>query len=188
MAANNELPIHDMHKRHPGLTERIAASNAEALRVCLDRHHRSPINFELRSDADTLSATANWIPTDRRTAYAWDNEIDTTEAGAYTCVLAAVELAEDLVAVRRAQTQTGADYYVAKAGESYDDLETFQRLEISGLDNSTPAGIHHRLRQKRDQAAAGRSPLPALAGVVGFRQRLILLSRVDDAPPDQALD
>ena len=184
MAANHDLPIHDMQKRHPGLTEAIAASNTEALRVCLDRHHHPPTSFDLNTDAETYFATADWTPADRSTAYAWDNEIDTTEAGAYACVLAAAELAEGLVAVRRAQTQTGADYYVAQTDQPGDDLETFQRLEISGLDKGTPAAIYLRLRQKRAQAAAGDSPLPALAGVVGFQQRLILLSRVDDAPPD----
>ena len=35
-----ELPIHEMDQRHPGLTQAIAEHQTEAIRVCLDRHHK----------------------------------------------------------------------------------------------------------------------------------------------------
>lgn len=64
---------------------------------------------------------------------AWANHIDTTEAGAYGVSLAAVEVKSQLVAVRRAETLTGADWYVAPIGSDPDDLENCYRLEISGI-------------------------------------------------------
>ncbi|MDE0440701.1 MAG: hypothetical protein OXL38_01140 [Gammaproteobacteria bacterium] len=186
MASVPSLPIHDMHERHPGLTEATASSNSEALRVCLDRHHHSPTDFDIDNDGQTISVEANWHPTDTQTRRAWANEIVATEAGAYACVLAAFELAEGLVAVERADTGTGTDYYLSSA-EDPDDLESALRVEVSGLNAGSPTEIRSRLKQKVTQAAAGDSALPALAGVVGFRERLILLSRVQhfaEAPQD----
>ena len=81
-----------------------------------------------------------------------------------------------LVAVHRAETLTGADYYIARPGDSPHDLEDCQRLEVSGVDRGLQGAVEKRLRAKLDQAAAGRSNLPALAGVVGFRARLVLLA------------
>ena len=40
-----ELPIRDMHTRHPGLTPGLSQSLNEAARICLSRHHRSPSTF-----------------------------------------------------------------------------------------------------------------------------------------------
>jgi hypothetical protein len=40
-----------------------------------------------------------WQATDERLRSAWGNEIETTEAGAYACALAAVELTDGLVAI-----------------------------------------------------------------------------------------
>ena len=37
------LPIHNMAERHLGLTNAVAQSYTEAARVCLDRHHKSPV-------------------------------------------------------------------------------------------------------------------------------------------------
>ncbi|HXH12617.1 MAG TPA: hypothetical protein VNP04_22970 [Alphaproteobacteria bacterium] len=53
-----------------------------------------------------------WEATDGRARGAWVNDIDATEAGAYACARAAVELTGELVAIRRAGTGTGADYYI----------------------------------------------------------------------------
>ncbi len=103
-----------MDKRHPGLTSAIAASNLEAAGVCLDRHHVTPSDFELDANGQASTAMVDWSKPSDRAKAAWANETDTTEAGACTLVLAAVELAEGLVAVSRAETLTGADYYVAR--------------------------------------------------------------------------
>lgn len=50
------------------------------------------------------------------------NEIDATEQGAYAVSFAAVEALVGLVAMRRAETLTGADYYVAPSGAEVDDI------------------------------------------------------------------
>ena len=49
-----------------------------------------------------MEAQVTWDTADARMLRAWANEDDTTEAGAYGCALAAIELSEGLVAMRRA--------------------------------------------------------------------------------------
>jgi hypothetical protein len=129
----SELPLKDLASRHPGLTEVVAGSFLEAARVCLDRHHSSPTHFRLRNHDSEADTRVEWETTDDRCRGAWANAIDTTEAGAYACIIAAVEVAEGLIAVRRAETGTGADYYLAAPGHEGVDLETALRLEVSGL-------------------------------------------------------
>jgi hypothetical protein len=172
------LPIHDLSARHPGLTDAVASYYTEAARVCLDRHHQSPIGLQIDNSGTGLSTSVEWEATDERTRNAHANEIDATEAGAYACVLAAVELATRMVAIHRAETATGADYYIAPAGTTAADLEAALRLEVSGVDKGSPAAVNRRLSVKLEQAAMGASNLPALAGVVGFRARLIMLQPV----------
>jgi hypothetical protein len=95
--------------------------------------------------------------------------------------LAAVELSDELFAVRRAETKTGADYYVAPAGASPEDLEDCIRLEVSGTDRGNLSDVAQRLKKKLEQAARGACNLPAMAGVVGFRARVILLSPLEES-------
>src|SRR4051794_2410421 len=109
------LPLENMADRHIGLTPEVAAYWVQAAYVCLDRHHTSPIEFDLCEEPERQPANVVWGVTDARTRAAWANEIDTTEAGAYACALAAVELLKGLVAVGRAETGTGADYYIGPA-------------------------------------------------------------------------
>ena len=127
-----------------------------------------------------MDAIVTWELTGERVKGAWANETDTTEAGAYACVLAAVELLYGMVAVRRAETRTGADYYIALPGTRADDLENLIRLEVSGVDRGTPSDVVRRLNDKLVQAARGNSNLPAIAGVVGFRARLIRLEHLEE--------
>jgi len=174
------LPIERLADRHSGLTVAISDSYAEAARVCLDRHHESPVGFNIDSCGEKTNAEAEWEQTNDRTRMAWANEVDTTEAGAYACTLAAVELCQSLFAIRRAETKVGADYYIAPVGTPADDLESCLRLEVSGLDRGSEAAVAYRLKSKLEQAAAGRSNLPAMAGVVGFEARLILLANMED--------
>ena len=138
-----------------------------------------PTDFGLDRNGTRSAAVVRWHSPDARTYGAWANETDTTEAGAYACALAAVELTDDLVAVRRAETRTGADYYIAPKGAAPDDLEDCRRLEVSGVDRGSENTINQRLRTRLKQAAAGTSNLPALVGVVGFRARLIILSDLE---------
>jgi hypothetical protein len=177
--ALRQLPLSEMSKRHPGLTQAIAANYFEAAGVCLDRHHASPTTFVLKSASEALYALVTWNEVDHRVRSAWANETDTTRDGAYACALAAVELLFDLVAVRRAETLTGADYYIGSFNQSPDDLEDCWRLEVSGIDRGNAADIGRRLRLKAAQAAMGYSSLPAMACVVGFQAAIIALERVE---------
>ena len=170
------LPIHELDRRHSGVTNAIADAYSEAAGVCLDRHHQPPIDMNLERNGHTFVAIAQWQDVDARIEAAWANEIDTTEFGAYACALGAVELLDGLVAIRRAETLTGADYYVAPQGTELNDLEDCLRLEVSGVDRGSSTVVRQRLVRKLSQAAKGDSNLPARAAVVGFMERVILMS------------
>lgn len=182
MAANNPplLPIQNMAERHRPLTPSIAGSYLEAARVRLDRHHNSPKEFILEDDKVESIAKVEWEAADSRLQAAWANVDDATEAGAYALAIAATELLRGMVAVHRAETRTGADYYIAPIGEESEDLEHWWRLEVSGT-HSEKSEVKRRLRVKLEQARKGKSNLPALASVIGFRVQLILLQAVDAA-------
>jgi hypothetical protein len=111
--------------------------------------------------------------TDQQTKNAWANDTDATEQGAYGMALAALEVSSGLFAVRRAETRTGADYYLASIDDTSQDLESWWRLEVSGTDKGTGTMVYSRVQQKLEQAQAGSSNLPALVAVVGFEVKLI---------------
>lgn len=94
--------------------------------------------------------------------------------------LAAVEVSDGLVAYARAETRTGADYYLGEAGADLDDLENSHRLEVSGISLADEAKIQARLRRKVAQAKAGSSNLPAIAAVVGFSTKTVLMADVGE--------
>jgi len=174
------LQFSDLNARHAGVSAGVANSYAEAVRVCLDRHHTSPVEFKLQDNDREEAATAEWAGTDERTKGAWANKDDATEAGAYGLALAAVEEMRGLVAVRRAETKTGADYYLGQPGSTLEDLEASIRLEVSGTDEGGKSVIGGRLRQKLEQAKKGKSNLPAIASVVGFSALHIVSADVEE--------
>ncbi|NJM33646.1 MAG: hypothetical protein HC850_01890 [Rhodomicrobium sp.] len=147
--------------------------------MCLDRHHSSPTELNIEAPAQTRPAIVQWEPADQQTKSAWNNNTDATEDGACCVALAAVELLEGMVAVRRAENGTGADYYIAPANVQVDDLENLLRLEISGIDRATHALVSKRLRQKVAQAERGKSNLPAIAAVVGFSCSCVSIKLVE---------
>ncbi|WP_199858136.1 hypothetical protein [Limnothrix sp. PR1529] len=181
MAEDNPplLPLQNMADRHQALTPAVASSYLEAARVCLDRHHISPKEFTLGDDQAESVAKVEWEITDSRVQAAWANVDDATRDGAYAVAIAATELLRGMVAVRRAETRTGADYYIASSDQDLEDLEGCFRLEVSGT-HSGKSEVKKRLRIKLEQARQGNSNLPALAAVIGFRVQLILLQTVDE--------
>lgn len=171
------LEINHLDRRHPGVNSHAAGYLHDAARVCLHRHHRSPVEMTVRSDSGATRAEVHWNEPDANCQATHNNADDATRDGACACVIAAVELTEGLVAVSRAHTKTGADYYVMPRGSRTDDLENAVRLEVSGLNLGAEHDVAARLNRKVAQLREGRSSLPAIAGVVGFRERLLLLRR-----------
>lgn len=170
------LRLDSLNERHPGLTQALGESYAEAAAVCWSRHHQPPVTVSLNHNDKSESRIVNFVVPDARTHNAHANEIDATEAGAYGVSLAAVEDVAGLVAVRRAETLTGADWYVAPKGAEFEDLETCIRLEVSGVSAGQSGEIKRRLREKVAQAARGNSNLPAIAAVVGFKALEVAIS------------
>lgn len=168
------LPFDNMADRHPGLIASVAAYFLDAARVCLDKHHQPPQEFILVNEQETCIMRVAWQQTDQRTRAAFNNTDDAKRDGAYACALAAVECTRGWVAIGRAETKTGADYYIAPVGVTLDDLEGAFRLEVSGTDLD-PSGVKQRLREKLQQTQDGKSNVPALAAVIGFRARLMMI-------------
>lgn len=144
--------------------------------MCWARHHQPPVTVSLKREQTDELRTVKFSVPDARTLAAHANEIDATEIGAYGVSLAAIEDVQGLVAVHRAETQTGADWYIAPNGDTIDDLENCIRLEVSGISTGTSADINRRLREKVAQALRGKSNLPAIASVVGFKALEVIIS------------
>lgn len=176
-----KLQLKSLHERHSGLTPSLSGTFYEAASVCLNRHHESPVEIEITRFAGKNTQLVEFQKPDARMLNAWANDIDTTESGAYGMCLAAVEVEEKLVAVRRAETLTGADWYVAPIGTDPEDMESCFRLEVSGIDAGGRPLVEARLRQKVDQTKRGTSNLPAIASVVGFKERAIAIQRVSES-------
>lgn len=177
-----KLNINSLHQRHTGLTPALSDAYYEAACVCLNRHHSSPVEIAILRNAGTTKRLADFEEPTANALNAWANTIDTTEAGAYCMSLAAVEIEEQLVAVKRAETLTGADWYVATIGQEPEDLETCLRLEVSGTDSGNRSVVRTRLIEKVQQTKKGASNLPAVASVVGFREKIIAIQRVSENP------
>ena len=167
-----------MDERHRALTPAIAAAYREAAEVCLSRHHVSPAEVTLSDNGNETLGRLEWSLPGNRTLSAWANDIETTEAGAYGCVIAGLEELRELFAVRRAETGTGADYYVGPLGAGEDDIEDCIRLEVSGINAGERRELVRRLLQKTQQAREGRSSLPAIAGVFGFLAKTLMIQDV----------
>ncbi len=176
------LEIHDLSARHYGVTKALGDSYTEAACVCLHRHHAPPQGFHIDREMDRKVALVGWRPPTPRELAAHANEIDATEAGAYAMVLAGVELTDNLVAVHRAETRTGADYYLAPLGAAAGDLENCIRLEVSGISKGEAQDVKDRLGVKVRQASRGKSALPAMAGVVGFSCKTMMIKNVGPKP------
>jgi hypothetical protein len=174
------LSLEDLGERHPGVTKALGDAYAEAAAVCLSQHHRTPIEVMTQYKGIARGCELSWEEPTAAVSRAYSNELDATEQGAYAVSFAAVESLAGLVAVRRAETLTGADYYVAPLGSDPDDMESCLRMEVSGVGAGNETVVRARLRQKLRQTEKGRSNLPALAAVIGFRERLIAIAHMGD--------
>lgn len=172
--------ISGLADRHPGLTQALADCYAEAARVCLARHHTPPTVFSTHLKDEATENSLPWDMPDDRTKGAWANETDATRDGAYAISLAVVEVRERLVAIRRAETLTGADYYIAGLEADPADLENSFRLEVSGTDGGDLTVVRQRLLQKQAQTRVGLSNLPAIVAVVGFKVCVVMIAYVEE--------
>jgi hypothetical protein len=168
--------LRDLYLRHPGLYEPLCRAYADAAAICFAENYASPTEMEIRYGNFTGIRDLSWeVPAENARA-SWNNKDDATEQGAYSVSLAVVEAELGLVALSRAETRTGVDYYVGRPGT---DLEESYRLEVSGTRSSEAREVQSRLRQKLEQAHKGQSNKPALACVVGFATRIIALADLD---------
>lgn len=173
-----KLTLAGLADRHPGITPAVAETLHEAARVCLDRHHSPVIEFAVHG-SPPRNASVAWQPADQRCRAAHYNDTDATEMGACCLALAATEAVRDLVTLTRAPKLSGADYYLGRPGTDFEDLEAAVRLEVSGIDSGTEADVKRRLRVKLEQARNGQSNLPAMAVVVAFLPKTIMMADLE---------
>lgn len=178
--ANRSLPELDrLHERHPGLSQAVCRCYAEAACVCMSRHHIPPAEIEISRNENTpVTRVLRWQPPSTTIGNAWKNADDATRDGAYSVSIATAESELSLVAISRAETRTGADYYLNSPGST--DLESAYRLEVSGLDRGGQSDISRRVREKIEQAQNGQSNLPAIVSVVGFKAKYIRMESVPE--------
>ena len=169
------LKFENLAERHP-IDEHQLFGYANAAKVRLEAHHNSPVDFHLTSKSKSDIYEVKWAPVDDKIRRSYNNADDAKRDGAYVMAFAAVEELEQLVSIARAETKTGADYYLGPVGSNPNDLEDALRLEVSGTDG-TDTQIRARLREKLEQTRNGIGTEPAIAVVVGFKNRLILLER-----------
>lgn len=158
--------LETLHERHWGMTEEVGRSFAQAAAVCCARHHSPPKDLRIDTPNGGALRALSWSVPDERTRNAWGNRDDTTRDGAYAVSLAVVEVEMKLRATARAETRTGADYYVGTGRKR--NLEKDLRLEVSGTDSDDEKEVERRIAAKIKQTEEGESNLPAVAAVVGF--------------------
>ncbi len=154
---SDPLPIQRLSERHPGITEAISAYYHEGAAICFARHFVSPTVVEVTS------------------VFQGENRV------------AAAESQLGLVAVGRSYKGSGADYMIKEAAslptdreiELYDLYEDAFRFEISGVDAGYPSTISARLDRKIQQTRYGNRSEPAIAGIVGFKLRVVRLAEVN---------
>lgn len=173
-----ELRFEDLESRHP-IDPHQLRGYANAAKVRLAAHHVSPVDFQVRSWSQEATCSLRWSPPNEMLKRSYNNADDAKRDGAYVLAFAALEELEGLVGIGRAETKTGADYYVAPSSAPMDDLEAAMRLEVSGTDGA-PTEVRSRMKQKKAQALKGKADGPAIAAVVGFKSCLILVEWAKD--------
>lgn len=132
----------------------------------------------VESEGTESEIEVEWEHPCDRTKRAHANEIDATEAGACGVSLAVIEQLNGYVTIGRAHIMSGADYYIVPQGKSPDYFENALRLEISGLNKGGISDYRYRLERKINQTKVSGQNKPAIASVVGFEQKVILISEI----------
>jgi hypothetical protein len=187
-----ELELEGLHVRHTGLTPELGRVYERSAAVCLDEVHSPPVQIDVTENpAGKRVYGLNWRVSTEHEHRAYKTQIDTTEWGAYGVALATVERHLGLVALERAEVNTGADYVLllssadnpamtVNPGDNGLDYEQLVRLEVSGTLHGSDSVAQTRLAQKCDQLRAGKSDIPrAVAAVVGFAAKGVWLERID---------
>ena len=175
----SELELGKLAGVQPRLDAELMAAFVQAARVCLDRHHSSPIELSMVEDEFESRVGLGWVPATDTMKRSWGNQNDVIEWGAVAVTLMMLGGVRGLVATQRAQRGSGADYYVSPQDASDEDLEGAIRLEVSGLDSGEVQDLARRLRQKVDQLKDGNSNTPGIAVVVGFSAKSLHLATLE---------
>jgi hypothetical protein len=139
-------------------------------------HHSSPCVFLVQNEQAEREWLVAWEEAGASTRYAHANLDDATRDGAYLLAIAAVEAELNLFTVERATTRTGCDFYVSPQ-QAPEDLEEAWRLEVSGTNQGKVLDVRARLKEKIEQTGRVTAVLPAMACVVGFEARSIMIEK-----------
>jgi hypothetical protein len=170
--------IGKLHERHVGLYEPLCRAYADAACICLSRHHISPADLTIENRTEICMREITWEIPNEQIRRSWANVDDATRDGAYCLSLAIIEAEFGFVTLARAETKTGADYYVG-CPEAL-DLEKAFRLEVSGTDKGDRPIIQSRVKEKLNQLKRGTSNRPGIAAVVGFLKKYAIIEILSD--------
>ncbi|MCY1042698.1 hypothetical protein OV208_15340 [Corallococcus sp. bb12-1] len=171
-------PLDSLHERHSGVTPIVCAYFGEAARCMLSMHHVSPCLLSIRNNQSKKKRTISWSAVSEKDRYAHANLDDATRDGAYIVAVAVVEAELGLFTVERATTRTGCDFY-ASPHQDPDDLEEAYRLEVSGTNLGNESDVRTRLKEKIEQTRRAGAILPAVACVVGFEARTVMIEKAE---------
>ncbi|MGZ5440831.1 MAG: hypothetical protein ACXW5U_08705 [Thermoanaerobaculia bacterium] len=163
--------IRTLYLKHIGVSKALSETFEEATAVCLSDGPGAPTPFEVAVKDTTTRRLLRWQEPNVTQHRAWANTIDCIEAAAYGVALSAVESEFGFVAIERASTRTGADYYLASSLGDY--LENAVRLEVSGTASAEAHRIRDRMKDKMRQVAHPSDP--SLACVVSFGALVIMI-------------
>jgi len=172
-------PLETLFERHKGFYIHICRAYADAAAICFSRHHSPPVNLIISNKKEMSLREMRWENPGEAAIRSWANKDDATRDAAYSVSLSVIEAEFGLLALTRADTKTGADYYIGYEGDV--DLEKAFRLEVSGVDEGGLSEIRSRLKKKVAQLRKGNSSKPGIAIVVGFKQKRANIERVFDS-------
>jgi hypothetical protein len=180
--AGTKLELTTLSSQHPGVPASVEGFYAVAAAVALNRHHASPVTFEVWLGSDMQSYDGEWRAPTADELRSCADDTDTTCNGAYAVALAAAFAHLGLKAVGRAGNRTGSDWLVLPVDEQVDEwpLENpkIERLEVSGQNEADVGRRNTRLRLKVLQAQAGTlRHIPAYAVVVEFSSPVVAFAR-----------
>ena len=177
------LPIHDLTSEPVGLNREWTRLLGQAATIALARHHASPAVFTVAADIYEEEVRIEWSPPSNQDERSWGEPRTVTEFGACACVLAAMELMENLVVAHTAWYGTGVDYFLVPRGTTPEEAEDLDhpgtvRLEVSGTDQGSKSVLNSAMHERIRRASRMSSPFPTIVGVVGFRVRLIQIEHM----------
>lgn len=180
--APDVLEINGTALQNHQITQPVADAMCEAASVCLQEHHNPPHPFVVHVNDKLHKADLVWtIPTSIvKSSHSYIN--DAVKDGAYAVSLRCAERYLGLITTGQAEAGSGADWYLVPKGthivsDGFPDLDSTEsyRFEVSGTSEST---VNYRAKQKEQQIRLGKSAIPGIISIVGFKVAKVVIKHI----------